>query len=603
MRQMWTGMVMGGMVSVMLMGGILLGADKKKDAPAVDPFKETPQQRDARMQWWREARFGMFIHWGLYAVPGGVWNGQEVPSAGEWIMFSGKIPVAEYEPLVQQFNPIQFNAKEWVQIAKEAGMKYIVLTSKHHDGFCLFDSQYTDYDIMSTPFKRDIIKELSDECHKQGLKICWYHSIMDWHHPDYLPRREWDQRPADQADFNRYITYLKNELTELVTKYGDIGVLWFDGEWENTWTEAMAKDVYAFLRNLQGDIIINNRISKGRGGMGGMTAEGIFSGDFGTPEQELPATGMAGADWETCMTMNDTWGFKKNDHNWKSPETLIRQLVDASSKGGNYLLNVGPTPDGLIPSPSVERLEAMGKWMKVNSESIYGSSASVFPKLAWGRCTVKPGRLYLHVFDWPADGKLEVPGLKNKVKKAYLLADKKARLQVTPGEDSQIVSLPATAPDPIASVVVLEIEGQPEVAAAASLRQGSDGVVTLVAADAIVHGQTAKLETGGNRDSIGFWTNPADFVTWDFKLKQPGTYTVEITYACENGSGGSQYRILVGDQKLDGTIMETGSWGDFITETAGKITLAQPGVHQLQVKPVQKPGLAVMNLRAVILKP
>jgi len=586
-------------LAVLIMMGLILSAGScsnlSKESAVVDPSQETPQQRDARMEWWRQARFGMFIHWGLYAVPGGVWNGQEVPTAGEWLMYGGQIPVAEYEPLVQQFNPVQFNAKEWVKIAKDAGMKYIVITTKHHDGFCLFDSQYTDYDIMSTPFKRDIMKELADECHKQGIKICWYHSILDWHHPDYLPRREWDKRPADQADFNRYVTYMKNELQELVTKYGDIGVLWFDGGWEDTWTAEMGKDVCAFLRGQQPDLIINNRASKG--------VVGILAGDYNTPEQEIPATGMGGADWETCMTMNDTWGFKKNDHNWKSKEDMIRMLIDIASKGGNYLLNVGPTPEGLIPQPSIERLQAMGDWLKINGESIYGTTASVFPKLTWGRCTVKPGKLYLHVFNWPADGKLEVPGLKNKVKKAYLLADKKTRLQVAPGEDSQIVSLLPAAPDPIASVVVLEIEGQPDIAPTTSLRQGSDGVVTLGAADAIVHGQTAKFEAGANRDNIGFWTNPADFVTWDFQLKQPGTYTVEITYACEKGCGGSQYRILVGDQKVDGAVKETGTWGDFITEIAGKITLAQPGVHQLQVKPVQKPGLAVMNLRSVVLKP
>ncbi len=586
-------------LAVLIMMGLILSAGScsnlSKEPAVVDPSQETPRQRDARMEWWRQARFGMFIHWGLYAVPGGVWNGQEVPTAGEWLMYGGQIPVAEYEPLVQQFNPVQFNAKEWVQIAKDAGMKYIVITTKHHDGFCLFDSQYTDYDIMTTPFKRDIMKELSDECHKQGIKICWYHSILDWHHPDYLPRRQWDQRPTDQADFNRYVTYMKNELQELVTRYGDIGVLWFDGGWEDTWTAEMGKDVCAFLRSRQPDLIINNRASKG--------AIGILAGDYNTPEQEIPATGMGGADWETCMTMNDTWGFKKNDHNWKSKEDMIRMLIDIASKGGNYLLNVGPTPEGLIPQPSIERLQAMGAWLKINGESIYGTTASVFPKLTWGRCTVKPGKLYLHVFNWPADGKLEVPGLKNKVKKAYLLADKKARLQVTPGEDGQIVSLPASAPDPIASVVVLEIEGQPDVAPAASLRQGSDGVVTLSAADAIVHGQTAKFEAGANRDNIGYWTNPADFVTWDFKLNQAGTYTVAITYACENGCGGSQYSILAGDQKLDGAVKETGTWGDFTTESLGKITLTQPGVHQLQVKPVQKPGPAVMNLRCVVLKP
>jgi alpha-L-fucosidase len=570
---------------------------------AVDPFNETKEQRDARMEWWRDARFGMFIHWGLYAVPGGIWNGQEVPSAGEWIMFSGQIPVKDYEPLVHQFNPVQFNAKEWVKIAKDAGMKYIVITSKHHDGFCLFDSNYTDYDIMSTPFKRDIMKELADECHKQGLKICWYHSIMDWHHPDYLPRRDWDKRPEIPADYDKYVKYMKNQLWELVNNYGDIGVLWFDGEWEGTWTEEYGKDVYAYLRDLQGDLIINNRVSKGRGGMAGMTAEGIFSGDFGTPEQEIPTTGMPGQDWETCMTMNDTWGFKKNDHNWKSKEDLIRKLIDIASKGGNFLLNVGPTAEGLIPQPSVERLQAMGDWLEVNGESIYDTTASVFPRLDWGRCTAKPGKLYLHVFDWPADGKLEVPGLQNKIKKAYLLADKKVKLEVASHSEGVTISLPAEAPDPIASVVVLKIEDEPDVMPIVTIKQQDDGTVQLGAVNAVIHGQTARYQPEEGNDNIGFWANAEDFVTWDFKLNQAGTYNVEITYACENGSGDSEYSIIVNDQKITGKIKETGSWRDFITEPVGKITLAQPGVCQLQVKPITKPNLAVMNLRSIVLNP
>ncbi len=333
---------------------------------------ETKEQHDERMAWWREARFGMFIHWGLYAIPAGQWKGET--NHAEWIRHSAQIPIDEYDKFVGQFNPVQFNADQWVRMAKDAGMKYIVITSKHHDGFCLFDSEHTDYDVMSTPFKRDILKELSRACKKHGIKLCFYHSIMDWHHPDYLPRREWEKRSADGADYPRYIGHMKSQLTELVTRY-DPAVLWFDGEWENTWTHEEGLKLYNYVRSLKPDIIINNRVDKGRKGMQGMTEDDSFAGDFGTPEQEVPHTGIRGVDWESCITMNNHWGYNSHDKNFKSTKHLIHQLVDIVSKGGNYLLNIGPTAQGVFPRESIDRLRDMGKWMNVNGEAIYGTTA------------------------------------------------------------------------------------------------------------------------------------------------------------------------------------------------------------------------------------
>ena len=427
---------------------------------------EKREGRDARMAWWSEARFGMFIHWGLYAIPAGEWNGET--NHAEWIRTTAKIPIKEYEKFVDQFNPVKFNAEVWVKLAKDAGMKYIVITSKHHDGFCLFDSKYTDFDIMSTPFKRDIMKELSKACQRHGIKMCWYHSIMDWHHPDYLPRRGWEtNRSAEGADFSRFVEYLRGQVTELLTNYGEIGVMWFDGQWEDTWTHEYGQPLYDLCRNLQPNVIVNDRVDKGRQGHSGIV-RGEYAGDFGTPEQHIPATGLPGVDWETCMTMNNHWGYNKHDHNWKSNEDLLHKLADIASKGGNFLLNVGPTAQGLIPQSSIDRLRAMGKWMKVNSESIYGTQASPFKQLKWGRCTQKPikagTRLYLHVFDWPSDGKLVVPGIFNQVKKAYLLSDpKKVSLDVSRKEDELVISVPIEAPDPINSVVVLHINGRPDI--------------------------------------------------------------------------------------------------------------------------------------------
>jgi alpha-L-fucosidase len=428
---------------------------------------ESNADHDLRMQWWRDARFGLFIHWGLYAVPAGEWKGET--DHGEWIRTSAQIPIEEYNQFVTKFNPVKFDANAWVKMAKDAGMKYIVITSKHHDGFCMFNSQYTDFDIMSTPFQRDVLKELSAACKKEGIKMCWYHSIMDWHHPDYLPRRDWEKdRATTGADFDRYVAYMKNELKELLTNYGDIGVLWFDGEWEETWNEKYGKDLYDYVRSLQPSIIINNRVGAAREGMEGSTKEGGFGGDFGTPEQQIPATGLPGVDWETCMTMNDHWGFNKNDHHWKSTEEIIQMLADIASKGGNYLLNIGPTAEGLFPQESIDRLREIGQWMKINGESIYGTQASPFSHLEWGRCTQKKTvsgtRLYLHIFDIPVNGLLVIPGLFNNPEKVFLLTDADQKpLEAIRKEDAIVVTLPVEAKDPYDLVVVMDVKGAPDV--------------------------------------------------------------------------------------------------------------------------------------------
>ncbi|MFZ4399042.1 MAG: alpha-L-fucosidase [Bacteroidales bacterium] len=430
-------------------------------------FKST-DNKDKRMEWWREARFGMFIHWGLYSIPAGQWK--EEKTHAEWIRETAKIPIEQYEKLLTQFNPVMFNAEVWVKYAKDAGMKYIVLTSKHHDGFCLFDSKYTEFNVMHTPFKRDILKELADACRKYNIKICWYHSIMDWHHPDYLPRREWEKeiRPENDADFNNYLNYLKNELTEILTNYGDISLLWFDGEWEPTWNHKYAKELYDYLRNLKPDLIINNRIDTYRNGMGGFSNNPLALGDYGTPEQEIPENGLPGVDWESCMTMNDHWGFNKFDNNWKSTKELIQNLTDIASKGGNYLLNVGPTAEGLFPQASIDKLAEIGKWMKINGESIYGTKASPFSSISWGKCTQKEigntFRLYFHLFDWPKNKKIEINTLENEVIKAYLLSDSKKKPLVFKRIGIQLlISLPEKAPDANNSVVVIEIKGKPQV--------------------------------------------------------------------------------------------------------------------------------------------
>lgn len=436
--------------------------------PGCGTNMKSQKEDPTKMDWWSEARFGMFIHWGLYSIPAGEWKGET--NHAEWIRTTARIPLEVYDTLVNHFNPVNFNADEWVRMAKDAGMKYIVITSKHHDGFCLFDSEFTDFDVMSTPFKRDILGELADACREHGIVLCFYHSIMDWHHPDYLPRRGWEtNRTAEGANIETYITYMKNQLRELTSKYGSLGVLWFDGEWEDTWTHERGVDLYDYVGSLQPGIIINNRVDKGRAGMQGMTTSEEFRGDFGTPEQEVPATGFPGVFWESCITLNNNWGYNKADNNWKSTESVIRMLADVASKGGNLLLNIGPKADGTFPDQSIDVLDSVGKWMSVNSESIYGTSASPFSFLEWGRCTMKnDGKntlLYLHVFDWPEDGILKVPGLGNRVRKAYLLSNRN-KLSLSGNKGDIDIKVPAVAPDSTDTVIVLLIKGSPEVAVA-----------------------------------------------------------------------------------------------------------------------------------------
>lgn len=444
----------------------LVACDSARDAaqaPTMIDYlaTETTDQRAERMSWWKEAKFGMFIHWGLYAVPAGEYNGERTTNIGEWIMHHLQIPIAEYETFAPQFNPVKYDAQEWVRIAKNAGMKYIVITSKHHDGFGLWHSDVSDWDVDdASPYEKDILKELAIACKEADIQLCFYHSIMDWHHPDAQAMWEPDYNQGRQSEkvnpnFPRYYEeYMKPQLKELVTGYGPLGVLWFDGEWVPDLTEEMGKDLYNYVRNLQPDIIINNRVDKGRQGMQGMNREGNYAGDFGTPEQEIPATGIEGVDWESCMTMNDTWGFKHFDENWKSDTTLIQNLIDIVSKGGNFLLNVGPTAEGLIPEASVERLAAMGEWMAVNQEAIYGAEASPYERPDWGRYTSKDGMLYAHIFEWPDNQKLMIPEL-TEATAAHILG-KDSPLSIEVSEAGTMVSLPAEAPDGIATVIAIQ---------------------------------------------------------------------------------------------------------------------------------------------------
>jgi len=384
---------------------------------------------------WRDARFGMFIHWGPVSL-----TGKEIGWARGL-----EIPIDEYDALYKRFDPVSFDPDEWVSIAKAAGMKYMVLTTKHHDGFVLWDTKQTPYNIMNSPLKRDVVKELSAAARKQGIGFGTYYSTCDWHHPDFPLTSPGGKVRRPTSNLDRYTDYLKAQVKELLTNYGPLFTLWFDVPQE--FDEARGQDVINMARAIQPDIVINNRTGA--------------PGDYRTPEQFVPTTGYAD-DWETCMTLNDQWAYSDTDQNWKSSTTVIRMLADVASKGGNFLLNVGPDSHGVIPAASVERLRDVGKWMAVNGSAIYGTSVGPFARLSYGVATRKESRLFVHVFDWPADQQLRVP-LRSPVKAASLLAQPSAPLKVRTEADRVIVEVPRTPPDPTASVVVLDLAAEPVV--------------------------------------------------------------------------------------------------------------------------------------------
>ena len=444
---------------------------------------ESATQRGARMKWWREARFGMFVHWGLYSGLAGNWNGKIVGTKGgmEWLQNRVGADTFTYASnALPLFKPKPGFAAEWARLAKEAGCRYVVFTTKHHDGFALHDSKIGDYNAGSR-LNRDLVKEIVEALRAEGLRVGFYHSMIDWHHDQYdytlakgLPYPGGNKSampgPRDQA---KYIAYLHGQVDELVSNYGRVDILWWDYSSKEFQGNAAwrASELIQKVRSRQPAIVMNNRLFRtpeaGWVGNGMQTLPTLDSrfGDFTTPEQHIPATGMPGVDWETCMTMNTTWGFNEHDLAWKSDETLIRNLVDIASKGGNYLLNIGPTGDGSVPPESVKALRAIGAWMKVNGESIYGTTANPFAKLDWGTCTKKitenGGTLYLHILAPPSDGRLVLPGLRNRVQGARLLVGSK--LEVVSDAAQTVIMLPQNSPVQTNAVVAVDFAGRLEV--------------------------------------------------------------------------------------------------------------------------------------------
>lgn len=555
-------------------------------------FAQQQITQNQRMQWWREGRFGLFIHWGLYAIPAGEWKGKDIAGIGEWIMKRATIPAAEYRTLAKQFNPVQFDAKAFVSVAKAAGMKYITITSKHHDGFAMFRSNASAYNIVdATPYGKDVIKALADECHRQDIKICFYYSqSRDWNEPNGLDN-DWDF-PATR-DFQQYLdSKVKPQLTELLIQYGPIGMIWFDTPM--TISKEQAQSLKDLVRQLQPACIISGRLG------GGVETDYKSTGDNVIPSIVVPE------DWEVPATLNNTWGFKTKDHAWKSPEVITRLLFEIASKGGNYLLNVGPDATGVIPDESVQILKRVGDWMAINHEAIYGTQASPYTvEFPWGNITRKSGKLYLGIYNWPSD-KFYLEGLTNKVKKVYLLATPATPVPFKATYNKQTqhhrlqISLPKQAPDKIVSVVVVETDGDAQVEK--TVAQQQDGKVQLHGAVANTRkGEApARLNYFAHGGGAGGWTDTAIHLSWQFNIEKPGAYQVDIVSA-ETGSHGNpvwlsghQVKIQSGVQQFETKIVADSKeydprsqyWQKVHTKS-GTLTFDKPGSYQLTLTPVR----------------
>ncbi len=562
---------------------------------------ESPEHRAARLKWFQEARFGMFIHWGVYAVPAGEWNGKPVGSCGEWILKLGQIPIADYKAFAPQFTASKYDPKAWAALAKEAGAKYVVITSKHHDGFSLYDSAASDWNaVKASGAKRDLLAPLAEAVRAEGLKFGLYYSqAQDWvhrggglHYGGKEGEPGWD--PSHGGSFDDYLKSVAlPQVREILTRYKP-SVIWWDTP--AYMTAERARPFAEALRELAPEIVSNNRLGGG------------FGGDTITPEQHIPPRGYPGKMFEVCMTMNHTWGFKKDDQNWKSARELIRNLSDISNKGGNFLLNVGPTAEGEIPQASIDRLKAMGRWMAINGQAIYATEANPFPRrLTWGRCTQKKEgqggtTLYLHVWEWPQEGKILLPTRDVPVESHLLQGGAPVTSRAT--DDGLEVSLPGSAPDADVSVVALHFAGSLTITQEAFMSPGKDGVYTFQALDADNYGSifgNFELVGHGAETYLSKWRDAGWYLEYSLKTSAVSKWRVSAEIAAEKPVA---LKIVPGNKgavPVTAEIPATGKPGAWQPVELGTITLPA-GETSFSLKPVQE-RWSTIHVRRVWLKP
>lgn len=562
----------------------------------IDEQKEHPD-----IKWFQDAKFGLFVHWGLYAQHAGEWDGKRYYGISEWVMNRGKIPVKDYATLAKEFNPSKFDAQEWVKMVNDAGIKYIVITAKHHEGFAMFDSKVSDFNIMNTPFKRDPLKELASACEKEDVKLGFYYSqFLDWHEPNG-GGNNWDFNEKNKD----YKAYYKRksipQIKELLSNYGKLGLIWFDmaGGLSKEETQALIDEA----RKIQPTCLLSSRVGQGLGDFR----------DFG--DGEVPSTVVKGP-WEAIFTHNDSWGYSKFDQNFKTPTEIIHLLIDVVSKGGNLMLNVGPKADGTIPEESVKCLKKVGAWLKKNGEAIYGTTYGPVAPQPWGATTLKPGKLFLHVTECPKNHELFVPGVDAKVKKVSLLATKKT---LTWKQDQQVlkITLPSPMPDELNTVVVVEYKGQisdsyddaPVVVSTQYKECSLDVIKAKPLGNTVLKPITHSLYFGDWKHTTCAtqMKSAADAIEFNVQFTEPGDYKVILEYSCPLEDSKQEGLLQVGDQNFYFETLGTGSYDTwrpllFIQQSVAMITVSEAGLKTIKVAPLNE-CKELFKLSRIIVKP
>lgn len=555
-------------------------------------------------RWFADEKYSLFIHWGLNSVLGGEWKGNTHYGIGEWIMHEkmADISVEDYRALAKDFNPTSFDASSYAKVAKASGVRCVIFTAKHHEGFAMFDSKASEFSIaQASPLGRDIFGELAEACHKEGLRVGFYYShYKDWIEPDGGSSR-CNQPEGFEPDFDRYFDgKVIPQVTELLSNYGFISVVWFDtpGGME----EKYSKRLMQLIHEIQPECLVNSRVGNGYGHYSTL-------GDM-----ELPTKTQDKGLYECIDTTNNSWAYAKHDSVWKSPSTIAHNLIRTISRGVSFMINIGPDGEGCIPSPAVESLTRVGNWISLNEEAVYGTQASPFLPFDWGDCTVKGNRLYLHVFDWPKSGQLRLPGLQKNILSAEVLG-KGTKISYVQEGNCITFDIPFQAPDPMISVIKLSLDGDPK---AQSQDLSLDGAYStnLLSEYAKLSGPVLKIvrwmETFGEwkkAEVLEQWfENDNSQATWSLQVLKAGRYTVEVEYACEPRAMGSEWELCLGRYVVRFCSLPSGKQeGDcrmrFLNISCGVLDIDQPGPHEIVLRPRANSSKGDIMVRQVTLRP